>query len=306
MSEMWNAMTVDVEEHFHVSALSGAIPPAQWDGCESRVEQNTRRLLDLFEERDVRGTFFVLGWVAERRPHLIAEIASRGHEVACHGYSHQLVYDQNPEVFYEETRRAKRILEDIVQGPISGYRAASYSITSRSDWALDILVELGFVYDSSIFPVRHDRYGMPGTPRLPYRMELSQGSLVEFPLSTARVLGANLPVAGGGYFRLYPYFVTRAGLRSVNRRQEAPFVFYLHPWEIDPEQPRVKVKWLSRFRHYNNLDRCESRLLRLLGDFRFTTMRAVLTNLGLLSEMTDGHMAMTSPSGANEPRPLTG
>lgn len=301
---MFNAMTVDVEDYFHVSALSGAIPRVQWDDCESRVEDNTRRLMNLFEDRGVTATFFVLGWVAERQPDLVAEIASRGHEVACHGYSHQLVYNQEPEVFYEETRRAKDILEDIVEAPVLGYRAASYSITHRSRWALDMLVELGFLYDSSIFPVRHDRYGMPGTPRLPYRMEVGGGSLVEFPLSTARVLGANLPVAGGGYFRLYPYFVTRAGLRSVNRNQGAPFVFYLHPWEIDPEQPRVEVRGLSRFRHYNNLDRCETRLTRLLGDFRFTTMRAVLGDLGLLPAITAPEAETPSSPESPMPRPV--
>jgi polysaccharide deacetylase family protein (PEP-CTERM system associated) len=262
--------------------------------------------MNLFEDRGVTATFFVLGWVAERQPDLVAEIASRGHEVACHGYSHQLVYNQEPDVFYEETRRAKDILEDIVGTPVLGYRAASYSITQRSRWALDMLVELGFVYDSSIFPVRHDRYGIPGSPRLPYRMEVGEGSLVEFPLSTARVLGANLPVAGGGYFRLYPYFVTRAGLRSVNRSQGAPFVFYLHPWEIDPEQPRVKVGGLSRFRHYNNLDRCETRLTRLLGDFRFTTMHAVLADLGLLSEISVRGTETTSSPESRTPRPLVG
>jgi polysaccharide deacetylase family protein (PEP-CTERM system associated) len=306
MNDIRNAMTVDVEEHFQVSALSEAISRSQWEGCESRVENNTRRLLDLFDESGVKGTFFVLGWVAERQRKLISEIASRGHEVACHGYSHQLVYDQEPEIFYEETQYAKRILEDIVQRPVLGYRAASYSITSRSHWALDVLLELGFVYDSSIFPVRHDRYGMPGTPRLPYRIELSGGSLVEFPLTTVRMLGANLPVAGGGYFRLYPYFLSRAGLRSVNKSQQAPFVFYLHPWEIDPEQPRVKVSGLSRFRHYNNLDRCETRLTRLLRDFRFTTMRAVLSDLGLLPETVGRGTEATSSPESPTPSPLVG
>jgi polysaccharide deacetylase family protein (PEP-CTERM system associated) len=275
-----NAMTVDVEDYFHVSAFADAISRGDWDACESRVEQNTRRLLDLFDAHGVKATFFVLGWVAERTPGLIKEIDQRGHEIACHGYSHRLVYDQTPDEFFTETRHAKVLLEDICGRPVLGYRAASYSITERSRWALDMLLDLGFVYDSSVFPVRHDRYGMPGTPRLPYRMQLEAGELVEFPLSTARVLGTNLPVAGGGYFRLYPYAVTRAGLRSVNKRQGAPFVFYLHPWEIDPEQPRIQASRLSRFRHYNNLHRCEGRLRRLLADFDFTTMREVLVEQG--------------------------
>jgi polysaccharide deacetylase family protein (PEP-CTERM system associated) len=278
-----NALTVDVEDYFHVSAFAGAIDSSEWDGHPLRVEQNTRRLLELFDFNQVKATFFVLGWVAERLPGLISEIAGRGHEVACHGYSHQLVYNQSPELFRRETVQSKQLLEDITGAAVRGYRAASYSITERSRWALDILAEAGFVYDSSIFPVHHDRYGMPGTPEHPYNMTTDNGrSLVEFPLSTARVFGYRLPVAGGGYFRLYPYALTRAGLRQINR-QGKPFIFYLHPWEIDPDQPRVAAAWLSRFRHYNNLGRCEGRLQRLMGDFSFGTTWEVLSDLGLVS-----------------------
>ncbi len=278
-----NALTVDVEDYFHVSAFAGAIDSSEWDGHPQRVEQNTRRLLELFDFNQVKATFFVLGWVAERLPGLISEIAGRGHEVACHGYSHQLVYNQSPELFRRETVQSKQLLEDITGAAVRGYRAASYSITERSRWALDILAEAGFVYDSSIFPVHHDRYGMPGTPEHPYNMTTDNGfSLVEFPLSTARVFGYRLPVAGGGYFRLYPYALTRAGLRQINR-QGKPFIFYLHPWEIDPGQPRVAAAWLSRFRHYNNLGRCEGRLQRLMGDFSFGTTWEVLSDLGLVS-----------------------
>jgi len=278
-----NALTVDVEDYFHVSAFADSIDPRDWDKHPLRVEKNTRRLLDLFDECEVKATFFVLGWVADRSKDLIKEIAARGHEIACHGYSHQLVYNQTPDVFREETLRSKHLLEDIVQIPVRGYRAASYSITEHSRWALDVLAEAGFEYDSSIFPVRHDRYGMPGTPDAPYRLETPQGhSLVEFPLSTARLFNARLPVAGGGYFRLYPYALTRAGLRQINRRQQ-PFIFYLHPWEIDPEQPRIAASWFSRFRHYNNLDMCESRLRRLMADFQFGTSWDVLNALGLTS-----------------------
>jgi polysaccharide deacetylase family protein (PEP-CTERM system associated) len=194
-----------------------------------------------------------------------------------------LVYNQSPEVFRRETLQSKELLEDITGSRVRGYRAASYSITGRSRWALDILAEAGFIYDSSIFPVRHDRYGMPGTPEHPYIMTTDDGhSLVEFPLSTARVLGCRLPVAGGGYFRLYPYALTRFGLRQINR-QEKPFIFYLHPWEIDPGQPRVAAGWLSRFRHYNNLDRCEGRLQRLMDDFSFGTSWSVLSDMGLVN-----------------------
>lgn len=275
-----NAMTVDVEDYFHVSAFADAIDPAQWPAMECRVEANTHRLMDLFDAHGVKVTFFVLGWVAERYPGLVREIVRRGHELACHGYSHQLVYRQSPQVFRAETSRSKDILEQTGQVQVLGYRAASYSITRASRWALDILAEQGFQYDSSIFPVRHDRYGIPGAGRWPYRLVLEGGgSLAEFPLTTVRWAGATLPMAGGGYFRLYPYWLSRAGLRHVNERDGMPFVFYLHPWEVDPEQPRIQAKALSRFRHYNNLHRCESRLRRLLRDFPFTTMQAVFASL---------------------------
>jgi len=278
-----NALTVDVEDYFHVSAFAKSINHKDWDKFPLRVENNTRRLLDLFDKHEVKATFFVLGWLAERTPDLVKDIASRGHEVACHGFSHQLVYNQSPEVFREETLRSKHLLEDITQTPVRGYRAASYSITNRSRWALDILAEAGFEYDSSIFPVRHDRYGIPDAPEFPHRMETPNGhSLVEFPLSTAKLLKYRLPVAGGGYFRLYPYAVTQAGLSQINRRQQ-PFIFYLHPWEIDPDQPKISAHWFSRFRHYNNLDKCETRLCHLLSDFEFGTAESVLNSLGLIN-----------------------
>lgn len=277
-----NALTVDVEDYFQVSAFAKNIDQKDWDNQPLRVGNNTRRLMDMFDEAQVKATFFVLGWVAERNRSLISEIAERGHEVACHGYSHQLIYNQTPEVFREETIRSKALLEDIIQQPVLGYRAASYSITRKSMWALDILAQAGFQYDSSIFPVRHDRYGIPDAEETPHLLETPQGlSLVEFPLSTAKIFNYKLPVAGGGYFRLYPYSLSKAGLEQINRRQQA-FVFYLHPWEIDPEQPRIEAGWFSRFRHYNNLDKCESRLQRLLADFEFTTARDVLTSQGLL------------------------
>lgn len=276
-----NSLTVDVEDYFQVSAFADSINQDQWDNHPLRVDKNTRRLLDLFDEHHIKATFFILGWVAEREKELVLEIARRGHEVACHGYSHQLVYNQSVDVFREETVRAKNILEDIVQQPIRGYRAASYSITKNSLWALDVLVESGFVYDSSIFPVRHDRYGMPDTPEHPYKLETAAGnSIIEFPLSTAKIINYRLPVAGGGYFRLYPYWLSRMGLKQINRQQR-PFIFYLHPWEIDPEQPKISASRFSRFRHYNNLDKCEDRLQKLMSDFQFGTTWEVLTALGL-------------------------
>lgn len=277
MNVMRNAMTVDVEDYFHVAAFSRQIDPSAWDCFLPRVERNTQRLLDLFDEYDVRVTFFVLGWVAERFPGLMRAIANCGHEVACHGYSHQLVYEQTPLVFREETVRAKMCLEDQIQRPVLGYRAASYSITKRSLWAIDILAELGFNYDSSIFPIHHDRYGIPECPRWPYSFTTPNGcSIIEFPLSTLSILEYRLPVAGGGYFRLYPYSLTRSALAYINSSERQPFIFYLHPWEIDPEQPRIRTDWLSTFRHYTNLIRCEKRLCWLLRDFRFAPVKDIL------------------------------
>ena len=276
-----NALTVDVEDYFHVSAFADSIKPGEWDKYPLRVVNNTQRLLELFDSCGARATFFVLGWVAERVPELIREIAAQGHEVACHGYSHQLVYNQTPAEFRAETLRSKSLLEDISQAPVCGYRAASYSITERSLWALDVLAETGFTYDSSIFPVWHDRYGIPGSPEFPYALKSPAGyPLVEFPLSTAHILGCRLPIAGGGYFRLYPYRVSKFGLSQINREGH-PFIFYMHPWEIDPNQPRVVAHWLSRFRHYNNLNKFEARLSRLIKEFRFGKVMDVLEDLGL-------------------------
>ncbi len=277
-----NAMTVDVEDYFHVSAFAKVIDPAHWDRYNWRVEDNTRRLLRLLARHDVRATFFVLGWVAQRCPALVREIAGAGHEIACHGLTHRLVYEQTPREFREETQTAKMLLEDIVQVAINGYRAASYSITARSLWAIDILAELGFRYDSSIFPIRHDRYGIPGASRMPYYVQGAHGArLLEFPLSTKDFGPVRLPVAGGGYFRLFPYVVTRTALASINRRERLPFIFYLHPWEVDPGQPRIAASRLSRFRHYTNLAKCEWRLDQLLGEFRFGTVCDSLAGLGL-------------------------
>lgn len=279
---MNNVLSVDVEDYFHVAALSETIKMDDWSGISPRVVDNTRRLLDLFDRHQVKATHFVLGWVAERFPDLIKEIDARGHEVASHGYSHQLVYDQTPETFYNETVRSKEILENILGKAIIGYRAASYSITNKSLWALDILHDLGFIYDSSIFPIRHDRYGIPDAEPLPHKLKTPKGNhIVEFPLTTSSVLGIKVPAAGGGYFRLYPYAFSKYLLSKVQKSNK-PIVFYLHPWEIDHAQPRVKVSALSTFRHYNNLDKCEQRLEKLLEDFSFATMSEVLKGQNLL------------------------
>lgn len=279
-----NALTIDVEDYFQVAALAEAVDREDWSSMEYRVEKNTDQLLELLDRKDLRATFFTLGWVAERSPELVRRIQKAGHEVASHGYSHQLVYSQTPEVFREETRKSKSILEDITGQPITGYRAASYSITAQSRWALDILCEEGFEWDSSIFPVHHDRYGMPGTPHEPYRLKAPNGGeLLEFPLSTCPIGSYRLPIAGGGYFRLYPYWLSRWGLGKINRAGQ-PFIFYLHPWEIDTGQPRLKVSALSKFRHYNNLDKCMERLDKLTNDFRFGTVSDVLSEVKVPSE----------------------
>lgn len=278
------AMTVDVEDYFHVAAFKNSISPRDWERWPSRVCANTLRLLDLFDEHSIQGTFFILGWVAERQPELVREIQNRGHEIASHGYSHQLIFEQTPSVFREETRRSKELLEDICGTPVIGYRAASYSITRRSLWALDILAELGFTWDSSIFPVHHDTYGMVESPRHPYRLVTPSGAvLTEFPLSTARIAGLSIPAAGGGYFRQYPYWLSRFLLnRAADTGQ--PRIFYLHPWEVDPDQPRVAgAGWKSNFRHYRNLHRCMDRLRRLCQDFRFTSVEKQLASSSIHS-----------------------
>jgi polysaccharide deacetylase family protein (PEP-CTERM system associated) len=278
-----NAMTVDVEDYFHVAALAKSIDRAQWDHMEYRVEENTRRLLDLFESSGIKATFFVLGWVARRSPDLVREIHRRGHEVASHGMSHKLVFDQSPKEFAEETFDAKALLEDIIGAAVLGYRASTYSITRRSLWALDILHEAGFVYDSSIFPIRHDVYGIPDASPVPSRIRTPAGaSIIEFPMSTAPTMGMRMPVSGGGYFRLLPYWLTRSGLRKLNRRFARPFIFYLHPWEIDTGQPRIPTSRLSKFRHYTNIACCEARLRRLVSEFSFAPVNEVLRLQNLL------------------------
>ncbi|MCG7872502.1 MAG: DUF3473 domain-containing protein [Candidatus Thiodiazotropha lotti] len=275
-----NAITVDVEDYYQVSAFNKQITRADWDGYESRVYDNTHRILKIFDDNNIKGTFFILGWVAERNKKLINEISELGHEVACHGYSHDLVYNQTPETFLEETKQSKAIIEDIVGKPIKGYRAASYSITEKSLWALDILTECGFSYDSSIFPIMHDRYGIPGAKTMPHRLKTENGNeIIEFPLSTVGVAKRRLPVSGGGYFRLFPYWLSKAGLNRVNRNDQMPFIFYMHPWEIDEGQPKIKSSRLSEFRHYNNIDKFEARLLKLIRDFEFSTVSDVLQRL---------------------------
>jgi polysaccharide deacetylase family protein (PEP-CTERM system associated) len=271
-----NAMTIDVEDYFHVSVFDGLVGRHEWDRFESRVTANTERLLGMFADAGVHSTFFILGWVAERHPELVRRIADGGHEIASHGYEHRLIYDQTPEAFRQDVRKAKHVLEDAGGRHVRGYRAPSYSVTPKSLWALDVLLEEGYRYDSSIFPIRHDRYGIPLSARAPYPIARPSGTLIEVPGSTTRLGPMNLPVAGGGYFRILPYWWTRWGIARVNRLERRPAIFYLHPWEIDPDQPRLNAGRLGRFRHYRHLDQTESRLRELLKDFHFDTVEALV------------------------------
>ena len=263
-----NYLTIDVEDYFQVAAFEKVIHPSAWENYPPRVEQNTIKILDLFDLHGVKGTFFIVGWTAERFPGLVKDIAERGHEIGCHSYWHKKIYNLTPEEFRQDTKKSKAILEEITGQPVLGYRAPTYSITKKSLWALDILEELGFKWDSSIFPTVHDNYGIPDAPRFEHK--LPSHELKEYPISTAIFLGRRIPISGGGYFRLFPYWFSRYALRRINEQESKPFVFYLHPWEIDPDQPRVaNPGWKSRFRHYNNLDQTKERLSRLLRDFSF-------------------------------------
>lgn len=278
-------MTVDVEDYYQVEAFADVVKKEDWANWESRVERNTRLLLEIFERHRVKATFFTLGYVAKKHPQLIHEIAAAGHEVACHGFYHRLIYTQTPDEFRQDLKSAKHLLEDLIGASVIGYRAPSYSIIEESLWALDILIEEGFAYDSSIFPVHHDRYGMPNAERFPHLLRRPAGEILEFPPSTVKLGGMNLPISGGGYFRLFPYPVFRLGWQLIHRRESEPAIFFLHPWEVDPDQPIVPGKKINIWRHRVNLGRTQKRLEKLLEDFDFAPVRQVLAekNLGLQS-----------------------
>jgi polysaccharide deacetylase family protein (PEP-CTERM system associated) len=273
-----NALTFDVEDYYHVSGFEGLVERSCWDHYESRIDASTGRVLDALARAGVRATFFVLGWVADHHPGVVRAIVSAGHEVGCHSYWHRLIYHQTPAEFREDLRRGRGVLEDLTGTAVTAYRAPTFSITRASLWALDVLIEEGFVFDSSVFPTHHDRYGLAGAPLWPHRIARPAGGIVEFPLPVYPGLGYPLPVGGGGYFRLYPYALTRVGLRAVNAGGR-PFAAYLHPWELDPGQPRLRPGWLRGFRHYVNLHRTAGRLERLLHDFRLGTMSDALADL---------------------------
>lgn len=266
-SRLKNALSVDVEDYFQVQALEAAYPRRVWPDCPSRVERNTEVILDTFAEAGVKGTFFTLGWIAERHPRLVRKIAEAGHEVASHGYQHERVDSQTPHQFRADVSRTRRLLEDISGVQVGGYRAATFSLGPHTPWAWRVLEEEGYTYSSSVYPVQRDFYGAPDAPRGPYRPEGTQ-RLVEIPISTVRLFGRNFPCGGGGFFRLLPYSLSHIAIDRLNRVEKRAAVFYIHPWEVDPDQPRARgVSAKSQFRHYTNLSRTRGRLARLAGEF---------------------------------------
>ena len=271
-----NALSVDVEDYFHASAFDRVVPRASWDEYESRVVPNTHRLLDLFDEQRVKGTFFVLGWVAAKFPELVKEIASRGHELASHGFHHQLVYMLTPAQFRDDIRRAKGTIEQAGGVRVRGYRAPSFSIVRSSLWALEVLIEEGHTYDASIFPIRHDRYGIADAPRIAHTIQRPAGSIVELPASTVRIGNSNYPIAGGGYFRLFPYAATKWGISRVNLRDGEPVSLYIHPWEVDPEQPKLEASRTTQLRHHVGMNTTLDKLRQVTTDFAFGPITDVL------------------------------
>lgn len=270
-----NILTIDVEDYFQVENFKKEIKFSDWSTYESRVEANTEKVLGILSEKDIKATFFVLGWIAERYPELIKKIHEDGHEVANHGYAHQLIYDQAQEEFREDLKKSKKILEDIIGEKVMGYRAPSFSITHKSTWALDILMEEGFAYDSSLFPIYHDLGGLPDAKRYPNKMHNHKHEIIEIPMSTVKVAGNNVPFSGGGYFRLLPYGLIRWAAKRVNN-EGYPVVVYLHPWEFDESQPRIKTRNIKRFRHYVNIYKTEEKFKKLLNDFKFISIKDFL------------------------------
>jgi polysaccharide deacetylase family protein (PEP-CTERM system associated) len=281
---MKNALTFDIEEYFHAEVFARALSPEDWPSLASRVVDTTERLLDILDYADVRATFFILGWIADRYPTLVQDIAARGHEIACHGYGHQMIHRQSRLEFAKDLQQAKTAIEDAAGVAVIGYRAPTFSVVRETLWSLEVLWEAGFLYDSSIFPIVHDRYGIPDAPRFPHRVSIANGhGIAEFPLSTITVLGRRVPIAGGGYFRLLPYRLTRRFIRRLNAREHQPAIVYLHPWELDVHQPKVRVGWLSQLRHSVNTHSTEGKLRRLLADFRFAPVRDILARCGVLT-----------------------
>lgn len=297
MSPRTHILSVDVEDYFQVEAFASLVSRSSWDQWPCRVEENTRRVLDLFDGHDAKGTFFFVGWVAERFPGLVRDVASRGHEIACHSYWHRMVYSLTPAEFREDTRRAKTIIEDAAGAQVLGYRAPSWSITKSCIWALDILAEEGFKYDSSIYPIHHDLYGVPGARRFPYTHECAEGrKLREYPPATLRWMGTNFPVAGGGYLRILPSFYTGFAFRVFEKKYGERVVVYLHPWEVDPEQPRIRGKLKSRFRHYTRLSAMAGNVSQVLQRHKFERFCDVLEAEQALSNSSSPASALAAQS----------
>jgi len=278
---MINALSIDIEDYFQVTAFENYVRREEWDSYPLRVRQNTEKILNILDEYSIKATFFVLGWVAKRCPDLVREIYGRGHEISSHGFGHELVYAIGPDRFRRDIRDSKSLLEDLIGSRVKGYRAPSYSITDRSRWAFEILVEEGYLYDSSIFPVHHDTYGIPDAPRFIHCIDTPSGSITEFPMTTFPLTcpgkEVRLPIAGGGYLRLFPWWFLCKGIERINSIEQQPAVVYFHPWEIDPDQPRIKARMRSTFRHYLNLKRTEHKLRCLFSRLHFSTMAHVLT-----------------------------
>ena len=276
-----NALSIDVEEYYHGMEFEAAVPAEQREQLPSRVEVSVERVLMLLRTHNVHATFFTVGKVAAAHPHLVKRISSEGHEIACHSYQHELVFRQTPDEFRADIRRAKATLEDLSGKPVIGYRAPNYSIHPEQAWAYDILLQEGFRYDSSIYPIVHDRYGSPEAPRFPYEIrENENGKLVEVPIGTIRLLGVNLPIGGGGYFRLLPVALFRYSIQQVNLTEKQPVMFYFHPWELDPDHPRPPMPWHHRFRHYVGLRREEAKLARLFQQVRFSSVQDIFFSAG--------------------------
>jgi len=280
-------MTFDVEDYFHVGAFADRVDKGDWERYPSRVEANTWRSIEIVENAGYKGTFFVLGWVAEHFPHLVKRIVAGGHEIACHSSDHRHIFQMTPEEFRKDTFRAKQAVEDAAGVPVRGYRAPNFSITADSLWAFEILIEAGFVYDSSIFPVHHPNYGMSRLPRTPFLVQTPAGSIIEFPMPTIAVGDRRAPLAGGAYLRLLPYSYTRWGIYFLNRTEQCSACVYVHPWELDPEQPRLNVSLTAGLRHYLGLSTLEKKLRQLLRDFEFATLESFLPPANELDSMLD-------------------
>jgi len=281
MKQIINAMTVDVEDYFHVSAFESTINQSDWHNLPLRVERNTYRLLELFEKHNAKSTFFTLGWVAKRCPELIKAIVDQGHELASHGFSHQRATEMTRSEFFSDVQQSKHILEDLSGKEVIGYRAPSFSINDTNTWVYDVLLELGFQYSSSTYPIKHDLYGVPNWPRFLYQREEGDGDkkIIEIPIPTLRKNNINTGIGGGGYFRLYPYWLSKRRIDKFHQQEQQPYSFYFHPWEIDPQQPRISNAPLkSKIRHYINLSKMEGKLEQLLTDYQWDTMKSVYLN----------------------------